>query len=132
MHSAQRVDAHHRENLRRDLRRLFWNCRSPHAHMPNVRHALNAHRVRGIVLALALVLLWPPPSLTAPTAPLASFPTEKEAQEHCQGGLVVWLDVPSKVYYYRGQQRYGATAGGAYVCRDEAKSAGMRATRSPQ
>jgi len=38
---------------------------------------------------------------------------EKEAQEHCPGGLVVWLDLSSKVYYFRGQQMYGFTRNGA-------------------
>ena len=68
----------------------------------------------------------------SPIEPLASFSTENDAQEHCPGGLVVWLDVPTKVDYYRGQQKYGAAPGGAYVCRDEGKGVGMRATRSNQ
>jgi hypothetical protein len=80
-----------------------------------------------------VALLWPAFSLAAPPAgPVANFPTEKAAEQHCSGDLVVWLDFPSKVYHYRGQQSYGATASGAYVCRDEAKRAGMRATRSAQ
>ena len=80
-----------------------------------------------------MLALWPSLAVAVPpTEPLAGFSTEKEAQEHCPGGLVVWLDVPTKVYYFRGQQRYGATPNGAYVCRDETKGAGMRATRSSQ
>jgi len=65
-------------------------------------------------------------------APPASFATEKEAGEHCTSDLVVWLDLPSRTFYYRGQQRYGATKGGAYVCRNEAKGAGMRAAPGTQ
>ena len=87
--------------------------------------------INPLVPAVALVALWPTLGLSA-TAPVANFPTEKEAEQHCPGDLVVWLDLPSKVYHYRGQQRYGATASGVYVCRDEAKRAGMRATRSAQ
>src|SRR5690242_1357673 len=67
-----------------------------------------------------------------PNVPLASFSTENEVQGHCPGGLVVWLDPASKTYYFRGQQRYGANQKGVYVCRDEAKSAGMKETRSSQ
>jgi hypothetical protein len=87
-----------------------------------------------LVLHLGLVALpWPTFGLSAPpTAPVANSPTEKEAEQHCPGDLVVWLDLPSKVYHCRGQQRYGATASGVYVCRDEAKRAGMRATRGAQ
>ena len=90
--------------------------------------------INRLVPAVALgALLWPAFSVAAPTtAPMADFPTEKEAEQHCPGDLVVWLDLPSKVYHYRGQRSYGATASGAYVCRDEAKRAGMRATRSVQ
>ena len=84
------------------------------------------------VLASALQLL---PELAVAAAPvelIASFQTEKEAQQHCQSGLVVWLDLASKIYYCRGQQTYGATKKGAYVYRDEAQSAGMRGSRSSQ
>jgi hypothetical protein len=68
----------------------------------------------------------------APKAPLVNFPTEREAQEHCPNDMVVWLDPPTKTYYYRGQARYGSTKGGAFVCRDEANHAGMRQARSSQ
>ena len=90
--------------------------------------------INRLVPAVALgALLWPTFGLSAsPTSPVVNFPTEREAEQHCAGDLVVWLDLPSKLYHYRGQQRYGATASGAYVCRDEAKRAGMRATRSAQ
>ena len=85
-------------------------------------------------LAATLQLLPELAVAAAPVEPIASFQTEKEAQERCPGGLVVWLDLATnnKIYYYRGQQTYGATKKGAYVCRDEAKSAGMRASRSSQ
>ena len=82
-----------------------------------------------LVPALALVVvLWPRLAVAASSAaPPDSFATEKEAEQHCPGDLVVWLDTASRIYYFRGQQRYGATKGGAYVCRNEAKGAGMRA-----
>ena len=87
-------------------------------------------------LAPALVLavvLWPRLIVAAsPAAPPASFATEKEAEQHCTGDLVVWLDLPHRTYYYRGQQRYGATPGGGYVCRNETKGAGMRAAPGSQ
>jgi hypothetical protein len=55
-----------------------------------------------------------------------------EAEAHCTNDLVVWLDLPSRVYYFRGQQRSGSTPNGGYGCREEAKRAGMKATRSSQ
>jgi hypothetical protein len=91
--------------------------------MPKLRHSEFG--------ALASVLaLRPSLALTASqTEPLASF---QEAEAHCTNDLVVWLDLPSKVYYFRGQQRYGSTPNGACVCREQAERAGMKATRSSQ
>ena len=81
----------------------------------------------------AIVLLWPRPVLAASSAsPPANYATEKEAEQHCAGDLVVWLDLPSRTYYFRGQQRYGSTNAGAYVCRNEAKGAKMRAAPGSQ
>ena len=80
-----------------------------------------------------MTLLLPGLALAAPSAaPLANFPTAQEAQQHCPDDLIVWLDKPTRTYHYRGQRWYGATKGGAYVCRNEAVRAGMRATRSAE
>jgi hypothetical protein len=70
-------------------------------------------------------------AIAAPAAvvPLANFPTAQEAQQYCPDDLVVWLDIPTRTYHYRGQRWYGSTKSGAYVCRNEAVRAGMRATR---
>jgi hypothetical protein len=90
--------------------------------------------VRRFASAPALMtLLLPGLALAAPSAaPLANFPTAQEAQQHCPDDLIVWLDKPTRTYHYRGQRWYGATKGGAYVCRNEAVRAGMRATRSAE
>ena len=88
----------------------------------------SSHKHGAIAPAVALIaLLWPPPVRAAsPTAP-STFATEKEAQEHCPADIVVWLDLSTRAYYYRGRQRYGATKNGAYVCREEGKRAGIKA-----
>jgi hypothetical protein len=90
--------------------------------------------VRWFLSSLALMtLLLPGFAIAAPAAaPLANFPTAQEAQQHCPDDLVVWLDLPTRTYHYRGQRWYGSTKSGAYVCRNEAKKAGMRATRSAE
>jgi hypothetical protein len=81
--------------------------------------------VGSLVPAVALIaLLWPHLGVAAsPTTPPTNFATEKEAQEHCPDDIVVWLDLSTRSYYYRGRQRYGVTKSGAYVCREEAKRA---------
>jgi hypothetical protein len=75
-------------------------------------------------------MLLPAFAIAAPAAPMANFPTAQEAQRHCPDDLIVWLDKPTRTYHYRGQRWYGSTKSGAYVCRNEAVGAGMRATRS--
>ena len=85
--------------------------------------AIAGRLIAGLVL-LALV------TGANPHPTLATFHAEREAQEHCPSDLVVWLDPPTRTYYYRGQARYGATKGGSYVCRTEADHVGMRRSRS--
>jgi hypothetical protein len=90
--------------------------------------------MRRVIAALALIalLLADLAVAASPTTPLANFPTAQEAQQHCPDDLVVWLDPPTRTYHYRGQRWYGSTKSGAYVCRNEANKAGMRATRSAE
>jgi len=65
-------------------------------------------------------------------APLSEFPTEQQAQAHCPADTVVWLNLPTGIYHFRGERWYGRTNSGAYVCEREADAAGMRATRNGQ
>jgi hypothetical protein len=65
--------------------------------------------------------------MAAPPTTPSAFATEKDAEQHCPDDIVVWLDLSTRAYYYRGRKHYGATKSGAYVCREEAKSARMRA-----
>lgn len=66
----------------------------------------------------------------ADAASLQLFPTEQQAQQHCPRDVVVWLNLPSGIYHYRGQRWYGRTKRGAYVCKTEADAAGDRETRN--
>ena len=84
-------------------------------------------------IATAVLLLLPPTALAQhPTAPLQEFPTAQQAQHYCPTDTVVWLNLPTGIYHFRGQRWYGRTNSGAYVCEREADSAGMRATRNGQ
>jgi hypothetical protein len=44
------------------------------------------------------------------------FSTESEAQAHCPRDTVVWLNIPSGIYHYKGERWYGRTKHGAYAC----------------
>ena len=60
------------------------------------------------------------------------FSTESQAQSHCPRDTVVWLNIPSAIYHYRGERWYGRTKHGAYACEKEAIAAGDRASENGQ
>ena len=60
---------------------------------------------------------------------LQSFSTEQFAKQHCPTDTVVWLNLLTGVYHFKGDHWYGNTKSGAYVCQKEADKAGDRATR---
>ena len=64
------------------------------------------------------------------SAGLGQFPSEQSAQAHCPRDTVVWLNLPTMIWHYKGQRWYGRTKSGAYVCEKEAAAAGARATRN--
>jgi hypothetical protein len=68
----------------------------------------------------------------SPIEPFANFPSEVQAQQHCPGDAVVWLNSPTGIYHTKGQRWYGRTKSGAYVCRTEADHAGMRGSLNGQ
>ena|ERR1700722_7504027 len=63
---------------------------------------------------------------------LALFQTEQSAQQHCPSDTVVWLNLPTGIYHFKGQRWYGNTKHGAYVCQKEADQADDRVTRNGQ
>jgi hypothetical protein len=85
----------------------------------------------GIIAALA-VLVQGPALAQRPTAPLPTFPTQQQAQQHCPSDIVVWLNLPTGIYHFQGQRWFGNTKSGAYVCQGEADHAGDRATQNGQ
>ncbi len=60
------------------------------------------------------------------------FDTESAAQAHCPKDVVVWLNIPSGIYHYKGERWYGRTKHGAYACEKEAIAVGDRASENGQ
>jgi hypothetical protein len=58
--------------------------------------------------------------------PLTPFRYEAQAQRHCPGDKVVWLDFRKGVYYGRDQKRYGEGFHGSFVCLNEARDSRYR------
>jgi hypothetical protein len=59
------------------------------------------------------------------------FETEAEAARHCHGRPVVWVVPRDRSYFVKGDRGYGAVAGGAYMCENEAKGDQNRRASSP-
>ena len=88
--------------------------------------------VRNAMAFAVTLLLLSGPSVAEVAQPLTLFPTEQEAQKHCPADTVVWVNLPTGVYHFKGQRWYGATKSGAYVCKTEADKAGDRPTKNGQ
>jgi hypothetical protein len=77
----------------------------------------------GLVVSLAL---------TIPAFALETFSEEAKAQQHCPRDIVVWLNLPTMIWHYKGQRWYANTIRGAFACEKEAGAAGARASRNGQ
>lgn len=77
-----------------------------------------------IPLSAAFVLLCGIGDIKA--LPLTPFRYEAQAQRHCPGDTVVWLDFSTRRYYLKGQKRYARGQTGSFVCRNEARDSGYR------
>jgi hypothetical protein len=90
-------------------------------------------------LAMASFVYAPTASVAASTTNVVAqaslpplFNTEGEAQAHCPKDIVVWLNLPSGIYHYKGERWYGRAKHGAYACEKEAIRAGDRASENGQ
>jgi hypothetical protein len=79
--------------------------------------------IAGLVVGISLVL---------PAFALDTFNDEATAQRHCPKDVVVWLNLPTMIWHYKGQRWYANTIHGAYACEKEAGAAGARGTRNGQ
>lgn len=66
----------------------------------------------------------------ATPASVPQFSARADAEAHCPGEVVVWVDLATRIYYYRGQDLYGSTKQGAYACQRDVKDGGFRPNRS--
>jgi hypothetical protein len=101
--------------------------------------------VRRFVLILALFAFVGILPVQVPSAPISTqasiiaqaslpplFDTDDAAHAHCPRDVVVWLNIPSGIYHYKGERWYGRTKHGAFACEREAIAAGDRASENGQ
>jgi hypothetical protein len=63
---------------------------------------------------------------------VTTFTTEEQAQQHCPNDTVVWLNLPTMIWHYKGERWYARTKSGAFACEKEAAASGARGTRNGQ
>jgi hypothetical protein len=63
---------------------------------------------------------------------LTTFSSEREAQVHCPNDIVVWVNLPTMIWHYKGQRWYANTKHGAFACEREAGASGARGTHNGQ
>jgi site-specific DNA-cytosine methylase len=81
----------------------------------------------GLFAAIGMVSLAMAAGATCAFAiPLTPFRYESQAQRHCPGDVVVWLDFRKEIYYSKRIRGYGQGFTGAFVCQKEARAGGYR------
>jgi len=82
-------------------------------------------------IAMSLFVGAPTSGAAGPLPDMARFQFERQAQNHCPGQAIVWVDPRSQTYNASADRFYGRTKTGAFVCLREAENAGYRAKRRP-
>jgi hypothetical protein len=77
----------------------------------------------GLLLGLALAF---------PAFGLEKFISEAQAQQHRPADTVVWLNLPTMIWHYKGERWYARTKNGPFVCEKETAASGARGTRNGQ
>jgi hypothetical protein len=72
----------------------------------------------------------PAASATATPTGANQFATEGQAKARCPAGVVVWVNLKSKVFHFAGSRNYGNTKKGAYICESDATASGFRAAEN--
>jgi hypothetical protein len=76
--------------------------------------------------ALLLVAMSVIAASAATAQPLTPFRYAAQAQRHCPGDAVVWLDFRKGLYYAGRLKQYGRGSTGSFICRKEARAGGFR------
>jgi hypothetical protein len=58
------------------------------------------------------------------------YSTETLARVHCPTDTVVWANTRSDIYHFRGDNNYGTTKRGAYMCERDALAGGIRMAKN--
>lgn len=79
-------------------------------------------RIVALILVLAFAV-----AFTVAAKAQQQYNSEGNAMSHCSGQIVVWMNVPSKIYHYAGSRDFGTTKSGGYMCLSDADKMGRAA-----
>jgi hypothetical protein len=85
--------------------------------------------MKKLFIAVAAIALL---GFSAPSYAQRQYPTAQQAQRHCPNDIVVWLNIPTRIYHMPGTRWYGMTKYGAFVCEAAADRAGDRPAANGQ
>jgi hypothetical protein len=85
--------------------------------------------MKKLVLILIVFFLFISSGIPSNAFALEQFNSEETAQKHCPSDIVVWLNLPSGIYHYKGQRWYANTKNGAFVCEKETVKVKKRASK---
>jgi plastocyanin len=80
-------------------------------------------------VAMSLLVGTPASDATKPLPDIARFQFEPQAQRHCPGDTVVWIEARLQIYNVSADRFYGRTTTGAFACLREVETAGYRSWR---
>jgi plastocyanin len=80
-------------------------------------------------IALSLLARTPASDATKPMSDIARFQFEPQAQRHCPGDTVVWIEARLQIYNVSSDRFYGRTTTGAFACLRDVEMAGYRSWR---
>ena len=80
------------------------------------------------LVALSVAIILGVAATEVSATPLTPFRYEAQAQRHCPGDKVVWLDFRKGVYYRKGQKLYAQGFDGSFVCLSEARASLYRSS----
>jgi hypothetical protein len=86
--------------------------------------------MRGIARSLAGLMVGL--VLAIPAFGLETFSSEAQAKQHCPADTVIWLNLPTMIWHYKGQRWYARTKHGAFACENEVTASGARGTKNGQ
>ena len=75
--------------------------------------------ILAVLLATAPVGPQPAPLVLVDAPTVNLYDALADAQKHCPGDTIVWINFNTKIYHYSNSKLYGTSSNGKYACLGE-------------